>query len=569
MVVSGEGKTNKEYWKLRKEELDNIQENMKADNLYKKKLAKLYNLAQEEIEKDIAKDIERFANKESISMSEAKKRISKMDVENFSERAKKYVDEKDFSEKANKELREYNVTMRTNRLELLQAKMNLNTVELANAEEHMLQEHLAKSFIAEYERQAGILGLSTPNSVELKRIATSFVEAEFRNVTFSDNIWQNQKELQEGLENALRRSILRGENPRKTGSQLQKLVEKEFELKKYAADRIAITETSRIQGEAAKKSFEDGNFDKYTWIAEPSACDVCLPLDGKVFNVKDMGDTAPAIPRHPFCKCSTSAYMDREALEERLSEIEKSESEETYEEITRKINKIDEKMFDLEDENYGSLTEEEAGDLYDKLYEEVKLLKVKQKELAPVTPYKELDKEDLFQYQEKAKLWYNKLEAKEVESIQYFTDTGHSVVNNYLNNPNNKMYSHPKTKESIEDNIAKLDSALSKFSLKEDISSYRGVSEGEIEYLKRNNTFSEFKSTSLDKKIAENFSKDNSGKGTNIVKFNLPKGTNGSFIGDNSKIRGEAEFLLARDTKYVYEEINGEKTITVLIKGVD
>jgi len=61
---------------------------------------------------------------------------------------------------------------------------------------------------------------------------------------FSDNIWQNQKELQEGLENALRRSILRGENPRKTGAQLRKLVKKEFELKKFAANRIAITETA-------------------------------------------------------------------------------------------------------------------------------------------------------------------------------------------------------------------------------------------------------------------------------------------------------------------------------------
>lgn len=311
MVVSGEGKTNKEYWKLRKEELDNIQENMKADNLYKKKLAKLYNLAQEEIEKDIAKDIERFANKESISMSEAKKRISKMDVENFSERAKKYVDEKDFSEKANKELREYNVTMRTNRLELLQAKMNLNTVELANAEEHMLQEHLAKSFIAEYERQAGILGLSTPNSVELKRIATSFVEAEFRNVTFSDNIWQNQKELQEGLENALRRSIMRGENPRKTGSQLQKLVKKEFELKKYAADRIAITEVSRIQTESQRKSFNDGGFEEYGWSIEPSACDKCKAMKDKTFKVADMMPGENAVPLHPFDKCSHFAIFDR------------------------------------------------------------------------------------------------------------------------------------------------------------------------------------------------------------------------------------------------------------------
>lgn len=311
MAVDGKGKTNKEYWKLRKEELEHIQENMKADNLYKKKLEKLYNLTQEEIEKDIAKDIERFARKENISMAEAKKLISKTDVENFSERAKKYVEQKDFSDKANEELRRYNVTMRTNRLELLQAKMNLNTVELANQEEYMLQKYLSNAFVAEYERQAGILGLSTPSSAELKRLATSFVEAEFRNVTFSDNIWQNQKELQEGLENALRRSILRGENPRKTGNSLQKLVNKEFKLKKYAADRIAITETGRIQIEVQKKSYNDAELEEYIYVSEPGSCKVCLPLDGKVFKVADMmpGTNAPVM--HPFCKCSTAGYFDR------------------------------------------------------------------------------------------------------------------------------------------------------------------------------------------------------------------------------------------------------------------
>lgn len=313
--ITGEGKTSEEYWKLREEELKKIKQDMIDDNKYKKELSKLYNLAQEEIEKDIAKDIASFARKEEISMAEAKKLISKVDVENFGERAKKYVEDKDFSDKANKELRAYNVTMRTNRLELLQAKMNLNTVSLANQEELMLQKKLATSFIAEYERQAGILGLTVPSTKQLDNLAKSFVEAEFRNVLFSDNIWQNQKELQEGLENALRRSILRGENPRKTGAQLRKLVKKEFELKKFAADRIAITETARIQGEAAKKSFEDNDIEKYMWIAEPGACKICLPLDGKVFKVKDMGDNAPAIPQHPFCRCSISSYVSREKFE--------------------------------------------------------------------------------------------------------------------------------------------------------------------------------------------------------------------------------------------------------------
>lgn len=309
--ITGEGKTSKEYWKLREEEIAKIKKDLVDDNAYKSKLTKLYNLAQEEIEKDIAKDIANFARKEEISMVGAKKLIAKVDVENFGERAKKYVEDKDFSDKANKELRAYNVTMRTNRLELLQAKINLNTVALANQEELMLQKKLATTFIAEYERQAGILSLTMPSTKQLENLATSFVEAEFRNVTFSDNIWQNQKELQEGLENTLRRSIIRGENPRKTGNALQKLVREDFKKKKYAADRIAITETARIQTESQKKSFQDGDFDEYVFIAEPSACKICLPLDNKVFKVKDMmpGSNAPVM--HPFCRCSTAAYFDR------------------------------------------------------------------------------------------------------------------------------------------------------------------------------------------------------------------------------------------------------------------
>lgn len=320
MVVKGEGKTSSEYWKLRKEELEHIQEDMKKDSAYKGKLTKLYNLTREEIEKDIAKEIENFARKENISMAEARKKISKADVENFAERAKQYVKEKNFSDRANEELRLYNVTMRTNRLQLLQAKINLNTAALANQEELMLQEQLMKSFIEEYTRQAGILGLSVPSKKQLEITAKSFVEAEFRNTIFSENIWQNHKELQNGLENTLRRTILRGENPRVAGRGLQKLVSKEFEQKKFAADRIAITETARIQGEAQKEAFKEGGFEQYTWISEPGACKVCKPLDGKVFNLKDMGDSAPALPQHPFCRCSTVAYMDRAEWDKRLKE---------------------------------------------------------------------------------------------------------------------------------------------------------------------------------------------------------------------------------------------------------
>lgn len=299
-MITGEGKTNEVYWKLRDDELKNIVKEIKDDEAYKKKLTTLYNTAMTDIQKDIDADILRYANKENLSLAEAKKKISKFDVESFASKAEKYVKEKDFSELATQELRAYNITMRTNRLELLQAEIGLNTISLANEEEKMLTARLTETAINEYVRQAGILGESVPDRKTLARIAKSIVDAEFRNVEFSNNIWQNQKELQEGLENVIRRTLINGENPRVGARKLRALVEKEFKLKKYAADRIAITETGRVQIEVQKTSYNDYGYDEYVFISEPSACKVCLPLDGKTFNVKDMmpGTNAPMM--HPF-----------------------------------------------------------------------------------------------------------------------------------------------------------------------------------------------------------------------------------------------------------------------------
>src|SRR5690625_3332212 len=221
MAVKGGGIPSREYWKLRDKELEHTKESLKSDAGYKSQLTRIYNLAQEDIEKEITRDILGFAYRDEVSMVEARKIISKTDVESFRDRAKQYVGEKNFSPRANRELRAYNITMRSNRLELLQSKIHLNTVALANQEEYLLQRHLAKEVVNEYSRQAGILNMSIPSERQLDRIARSLVEAEFRNVEFSERIWANQNDLQYELENGLRRYIIRGENLRATARGLR------------------------------------------------------------------------------------------------------------------------------------------------------------------------------------------------------------------------------------------------------------------------------------------------------------------------------------------------------------
>ena len=300
---------NNAYWRARRLAHKHMKEQLKADDAYKKRIARLYRTAQEEIIRDIEADIGRFADSQGLSMTEAKLLIKKHDVEAFASKAKRYVEEKNFSDEANRELKLYNVTLRTNRLELLEARIHLETVALADEELKMLEEWLGEEAILEYKRQAGILGEAVPSPEKLKRMAKSFVSAEFRATEFSgakhpQYVWQNQRELQHGLERTLRRTIIRGENPRVAGRDLRKLVSEEFFGKhgtggaKYAADRIAITESARIQTDIAEQAFKDYGIEQYMWLSEIDACGVCADYDGEVYSVAD--SSAPRVPAHPF-----------------------------------------------------------------------------------------------------------------------------------------------------------------------------------------------------------------------------------------------------------------------------
>ena len=291
---------NNAYWSARRLAHEHMKEQLKADDAYKKRIARLYRTAQEEIIRDIEADIGRFADSQGLSMTEAKLLIKKHDVEAFASKAKRYVEEKNFSDEANRELKIYNVTMRTNRLELLESRIHLELTAMADEENGMLQEWLAEQALEEFERQAGILGQALPDRKHLLRKVKSLVNAEFRGTTFSERVWQNQKELQQGLERTLRRTIIRGENPRVAGRELRKLVREGFENKKYAADRIAITESGRLQTMVQEETYKEYDIEQYEFIAEIDACPDCAELDGQIFNVSDMrvGENAPVM--HPF-----------------------------------------------------------------------------------------------------------------------------------------------------------------------------------------------------------------------------------------------------------------------------
>lgn len=303
--------TSKEYWQKR--ETEHAKKNKMSEQDYAEEIRKTYAYMADQIQKEIDGFYTKYATKEGISLAEAKRRVSKLDIEEYGRKAAKYVKEKNFSDQANEEMRLYNATMKINRLELLKANIGLEMVSGFDELQKYFDRTLTQQTIEEFRRQAGILG----NSVqENGKMARAIVDASFHNATYSDRIWMYQDMLKAELDKLLKTGLIQGKNPRELAVHLQK----RFGASREDAERLMVTELARVQTEAQKQSYIRNGFEEYTYVACGNAdvCERCQALDGRHFRVQDMMPGTNAPPMHPRCHCSTAAYEDSAEYEKWL-----------------------------------------------------------------------------------------------------------------------------------------------------------------------------------------------------------------------------------------------------------
>lgn len=298
-----------DYWRKREEE--NLKVNRKSEAEYEKAINDTYKYMLDQIQKEINGFYAKYARAEGITLSEAKRRVSKLDIEEYGRKAARYVKTKDFSKQANDEMRLYNATMKINRLELLKANIGLELVVGFDELQKYFEEKLTNRTMDEFKRQSGILGRTVQNN---EKAAHAVVNASFENATYSDRIWMYQGMLKAELDSLLKTGLIQGKHP----TELARHLQKRFGVSAYNANRLMVTELARVQTEAQKQSFIRNGFTQYTFLAIGTACEACRALDEKHFDADKMmpGENAP--PMHPNCRCSVAAYMDSEEYEEWL-----------------------------------------------------------------------------------------------------------------------------------------------------------------------------------------------------------------------------------------------------------
>jgi SPP1 gp7 family putative phage head morphogenesis protein len=528
-----------DYWKKRIEAEQLAR--MERDATLSDEMTRLYNYHFKELEKEIRAFSERYASKNNLPLSEVKARVDEMDVKAFEEKAKRYVAEKDFSAKANSELSLYNLKMKMNRLELLQYQLDLEMVALGDAEHKVTERFLNDEYTQALKAQSGLLGRSVLSSSQIEKVAQTTLNTPFKGAKWSNRIWQRQDALRGIVARMTEDYLLKGRNPTTMISKIRK----EFGVSASEAKRLAVTEGARVATEAERQSYESNGYEEYEYIAEPKACDICRPLDGKIFKVVDMSPGENAAPMHPHCRCATAAHF--------------SMSEKEYERLIKK--------------SADSLIGETSAEIRSPNFEK----------------YKNLSNEEIKEMQEWSDDVFNKKYKRgtktPIDGIKNYTQNDYGITNEIASGRTKPRTSF--TQEELEALAAKkriklrdakqyfydeinrhktgvmmvktLDESLSQWEIPRDLRAYRkfGFNYPNKEFinLKPGDTLIQdsFMSTTLDlEAIKDNFNRNHQ----IIYDIEVPKGTNGAYVGTNNSLSyDEKELLLHRGMKMEVLEV--------------
>ena len=184
---------------------------------------------------------------------------------------------------------------------------------LADEEKKLFTDSLTKSvqdayMRTEYDLQNGV-GLMWETVGVSKRFVTQLLREDWSGASYRTRISGRYAELADELSTMMLEGFLGG----RSRAQMEEELSHRFEMNRYEAKRLLVTETTYVTNAAQKQLYEDEELGEYRYqaVLDLKTSDVCQTLDGMVFDVKDakVGKNYP--PMHPNCRSTTIAVLDR------------------------------------------------------------------------------------------------------------------------------------------------------------------------------------------------------------------------------------------------------------------
>lgn len=308
---------NSEYWKERFELLEQSQ-NQRGIQCYAE-IERQYKEAQKQIEGQIARWYQRFADNNGISLAEARQYLKgaalkefKWDVQDYI----KYGQDNALMGGWMKELENASAKYHISKLEALkiQTQQSLEVMfskQLGTVTGAMGDLFESGYYHTAYELQKGfnigwdIAGL---DQSQIEKVLAKPWAVDGKN--FSERIWGNKKKLISEVHGELTQNIMLGADPQKAIDSLAK----KMKTSRYNAGRLIMTEEAYFSSAAQKDCFEELGVEQFEIVAtlDSHTSDICRSLDGKHFPMKDYQPGVTAPPFHVFCRSTTVPYFDED-----------------------------------------------------------------------------------------------------------------------------------------------------------------------------------------------------------------------------------------------------------------
>ena len=308
---------NSEYWKLRFEQLEAAQNGQGAAAVAE--IERQYKEAQKQIEGQIARWYQRFADNNGISLAEARQYLKgaalkefKWDVQDYI----KYGQDNALMGGWMKELENASAKYHISKLEALkiQTQQSLEVMfskQLGTVTGAMGNLFESGYYHTAYELQKGfnigwdIAGL---DQSQIEKVLAKPWAVDGKN--FSERIWGNKQKLISEVHGELTQNIMLGADPQKAIDSLAK----KMKTSRYNAGRLIMTEEAYFSSAAQKDCFEELGVEQFEIVAtlDSHTSDICRSLDGKHFPMKDYQPGVTAPPFHVFCRSTTVPYFDED-----------------------------------------------------------------------------------------------------------------------------------------------------------------------------------------------------------------------------------------------------------------
>lgn len=306
--------TNAEYWKQRFTQLEAAQ-NRKGATAYLE-MEKQYKAAQNELEAQIARWYQRFADSNSISLAQAKQWLKGQDLAEFKWDVKEYIKygkENAINGAWMQELENASSKFHISRLEALQIQTQ-NSLETMFAQQMgTMKKALSDVYASGYYHTAytvqqgfglgwDIAGL---DQAQIEKVLSKPWAVDGYN--FSTRIWNSKTKLIGEVHNELSKNLLTGADPQKAIDSIAK----KMGTSKSNAGRLVMTEQAYFSSAAQKDCFNDLDVEEYEIVAtlDSHTSDICRSLDGKVFKMSDYKPGVTAPPFHVYCRSTTAPHF--------------------------------------------------------------------------------------------------------------------------------------------------------------------------------------------------------------------------------------------------------------------